>query len=185
VDEYTLCQNEPNAASILEAHWSSWASQADFQKIASAGFNLVRIPVGYWAFRKYDQDPYIMGAQQYLDRAITWARATGLKVWIDLHGAPRSQNGADNSGQRLPKPYWTTSDSVAATETVMNLIAQKYGTAAYSDVIVGIEVLNEPLMSELVGGRGATQGYYQDAFTIIKNNSQSPVIIHDGFANTR
>ena len=183
MDEYTLCQNEPNAASILEAHWSSWVSQADFQKIASAGFNLVRIPIGYWAFQKYDQDPYIMGAQQYLDQAITWARATGLKVWIDLHGAPRSQNGADNSGQRLPKPYWTTSDSVAATETVMNLIAQKYGTAAYSDVIVGIEVLNEPLMSELVGGRGATQGYYQDAFTIVRNNGQAPVIIHDGFAN--
>jgi glucan 1,3-beta-glucosidase len=47
VDEYTLCQNDPNAASILEAHWSSWASQADFQKIADAGFNLVRIPIGY------------------------------------------------------------------------------------------------------------------------------------------
>lgn len=93
IDEWTLCQNEPNAASILQAHWSSWAGLADFQKIAGAGFNLVRIPVGYWAFQKYDGDPYIQGAAHYLDQAMGWARQAGLKVWIDLHGR-----------------YWTTSN---------------------------------------------------------------------------
>jgi len=87
VDEYTLCQQAgSNAESILQAHWSSWVSIADFQTIRDAGFNLVRIPIGYWAFQKYDQDTYVMGAQAYLDSAIGWARETGLKVWIDLHG---------------------------------------------------------------------------------------------------
>jgi glucan 1,3-beta-glucosidase len=86
VDEYTLCQQAPDAKSILEAHWSNWASLADFQKIASHGFNLVRIPIGYWAFQKFQSDPYVQGAQDYLDQAIGWARQTGLKVWIDLHG---------------------------------------------------------------------------------------------------
>lgn len=122
-----------------------------------------------------------MGAQKYLDQALNWARATGLQVWIDLHGVPRSQNGYDNSGQRLNKPFWTTSDSVAATENIVKIIAQKY--ASQTDVVAGIEVLNEPLMSALVGGRGATQGYYQQAFNIVRNNGQAPVIIHDGFAN--
>lgn len=46
VDEWTLCKNNPNAKSILQKHWDSWVSQDDFQKIADAGFNLVRIPVG-------------------------------------------------------------------------------------------------------------------------------------------
>ena len=86
VDEYTLCQQAGNAEAILQAHWSSWATVADFQKIAAAGFNTVRIPIGYWAFQKYEGDPYIMGAQMYLDQGIEWARQTGLKVWIDLHG---------------------------------------------------------------------------------------------------
>lgn len=180
MDEYTLCQNAPNAASILEAHWSSWASQADFQKIADAGFNLVRIPIGYWAFQKYADDPYIMGAQKYLDQALDWARATKLQVWIDLHGAPRSQNAYDNSGQRMSQPYWSTADSVAATQNIIKIIAKKY--ASQTDVVAGIEVLNEPLMSALVGGRGATQDYYQQAFNIIRNNGQAQVVIHDGFA---
>lgn len=86
VDEYTLTQNVPNAGDILRSHWDSWVSQGDFQKIADSGFNLVRIPVGYWAFQKYQGDPYIQGAAEYLEKAIGWARATGLKVWIDLHG---------------------------------------------------------------------------------------------------
>lgn len=46
-----------------------------------------------WAYKKFDNDPYIQGAAPYIDKAIDWARQTGLKVWIDLHGAPLSQNG--------------------------------------------------------------------------------------------
>lgn len=86
VDEYTLCQNAGDAESILRSHWDSWVSLSDFHKIAGNGLNLVRIPIGYWAFQKYEQDPYIQGAADYLDTAIGWARQTGLKVWIDLHG---------------------------------------------------------------------------------------------------
>lgn len=86
MDEYTLCQYAPNAQQILQSHWSSWTGLGDFQKIASAGFNTVRIPIGYWAFQKYEWDPYMMGAQDYLDQAIGWARLTGLQVVIDLHG---------------------------------------------------------------------------------------------------
>ena len=85
VDEYTLCQ-QPNAESILQSHWASWATEGDFQKIAGAGLNLVRIPVGYWAFQKYGDDTYIQGAADYLDQAVGWAGNAGLKVWIDLHG---------------------------------------------------------------------------------------------------
>lgn len=97
MDEYTLAQKVPNAADILRKHWDSWVSLGDFQRIAGAGFNTVRIPIGYWAFEKYPGDPYIMGAQDYLDKAIEWARQTGLKVWIDLHGT-----------RSLPSPFHST-----------------------------------------------------------------------------
>ncbi|KAF2087642.1 glycoside hydrolase family 5 protein [Saccharata proteae CBS 121410] len=185
VDEYTLTQNIGNAGDILQQHWSSWATLADFQKLADNHFNAVRVPIGYWAFKKYQQDPYIMGAQDYLDKAIGWARQTGLKVWIDLHGAPRSQNGFDNSGQRTTTPGWTTQDSVAATEDVIQMIADKYAQPMYNDVVVGIELLNEPLMSNLAGGRDATQGYYQNGFNKVRSvNKNAPmVVIQDGFAN--
>jgi glucan 1,3-beta-glucosidase len=86
VDEYTLTAQAGNAESVLQSHWASWATEGDFQKIKGAGLNMVRIPVGYWAFEKYPGDPYIQGAAEYLDQAVQWAANAGLNVWIDLHG---------------------------------------------------------------------------------------------------
>lgn len=114
VDEYTLCEKVSNASDILRQHWDTFVSLQDFQKIKNAGFNTVRIPIGCkftfhtltnslliahtdWAYQKYNNDPYIQGAAPYVDKAIGWARQTGLKVWIDLHGAPLSQNGFGNT----------------------------------------------------------------------------------------
>ena len=57
-------------------------------------------------------EPYLVGAYDYLKIAVTWARSLNLKagrlephsrlsilsqVMIDLHGVPGSQNGFDNS----------------------------------------------------------------------------------------
>lgn len=57
-----------------------------------------RIPVGYWSIDLLPYEPYVQGAFPYLIRAVNWARELGLKVLLDLHGAPGSQNGQDNSG---------------------------------------------------------------------------------------
>lgn len=89
VDEYTMGQvlGKDAAFDTLSSHWGSWITQDDFSQIAAAGFNHVRIPVGYWAVDDLSNDtPYVSGQLDHLDNAIGWARATGLKVMIDLHG---------------------------------------------------------------------------------------------------
>lgn len=77
---------------------------------------------------------------------------------------------------------WTSGSSVSATEDVIRIIAQKYAASEYDDVVAGIELLNEPLMSSLPAGKAGTQGYYQDGFNIVRETGQTPVIFHDGFA---
>lgn len=96
VDEYTFTQNlgYANAQAQLEAHWSTWYSEQDFANFASWGINHIRIPIGYWAFDIQPGEPWVSGAEQYLQSALIWATNHGLQVWIDLHGAPGSQNGA-------------------------------------------------------------------------------------------
>lgn len=56
IDEYTLTQQlGPDAAlEVLRPHWDSWASLSDFQRIASAGFNTVRIPSEWCLFMAPD-----------------------------------------------------------------------------------------------------------------------------------
>jgi len=181
VDEFHLMQAWGNdAQSKMEAHWSSWYTQNDFNNIAKAGLNLVRIPIGYWAFHKNDGDSYVQGQAAYLDQAIGWARSAGLKVWVDLHGAPGSQNGFDNSGTR-GNVGWQQGDTIAQTLAVLKTISQKYGSQSYQDVVVGIELLNEPLGPALDMGK-LTQ-FYKDGFGQQRDVSDNVIVIEDAFQN--
>ncbi|KAK6464814.1 glycoside hydrolase superfamily [Scheffersomyces coipomensis] len=157
VDEYHYCQylGEDEALIRLTQHWDTFYNETDFELIKQYGLNMVRIPIGYWAFQKLDDDPYVMGAQDYLDKALEWAKNNDLKVWIDLHGTPGSQNGFDNSGFRdIGYPGWfNKTEYLNVTYQVLNEIYDKYGTGdyalEYNDTILGIEVVNEPYTPSL------------------------------------
>lgn len=101
VDEYTFMQTK-DAAEKIKKHRRTFITEKDFAWIADQGLTAVRIPVGYWLFEA-DQPytPTIM----YLDWAVKMAKKYGLKVLVDLHGAPGSQNGQDHSG-RAGKALW-------------------------------------------------------------------------------
>ncbi|KAG0676962.1 exo-1,3-beta-glucanase [Pichia californica] len=181
VDEYHFCQRYGNelATEILQNHWSNWINEDDFQQMANFGLNFVRIPIGYWAFKTLDNDPYVQGQVDYLDKALDWCKTYGLKAWIDLHGTPGSQNGFDNSGLRDSIDWQSTQSNIDLTLQVLSEISVKYSSSYYSDVVIGIELVNEPLgpslnMDELIQ-------YYENGYQIIRNNGDVPVIIHDAF----
>jgi glucan 1,3-beta-glucosidase len=139
---------------------------------------LVRIPVGYWAYDTFGS-PYVSGAAVYIDAAIDWSRALGLKMIIDLHGAPGSQNGFDNSGEKVATPGWTQGDTVKQTLQVLKTVSAKYAQTQYQDVVVGIELLNEPLIGSL--NQDVVRQFVRDGYGQVRDTSDTPVILHDGF----
>ncbi|RCK56052.1 Glucan 1,3-beta-glucosidase 2 [Candida viswanathii] len=180
VDEYHYCEKlgEDEATRRLTEHWESMYNESDFAEIRSYGLNMVRIPVGYWSFEKMDGDPYVSGAQDYLDKAIEWAKNNDLKVLIDLHGVPNTQNGFDNSGLRnLGYPGWQNkTEYIDHTYKVLQQIYEKYGTGTYAtdynDTIIGIEVVNEPFNPDLDKLKDFYIESYNDARDIqIVNNT--------------
>ncbi|MDI1493603.1 MAG: glucan exo-1,3-beta-glucosidase [Ramalina farinacea] len=185
VDEYTLGQKNPDAQSILQKHWDTFITEDDFKQIQQAGFNMVRIGIGYWAFKKFGNDSYISGAADYLDKAISWAGSAGIQVIVDLHGAPGSQNGFDNSGQYTLNASWTKNGNVHYTYEVIQIIASKYGN---SPTVAAINLINEPFPEKL--------GYQEQTTTVVVNyhtcgakivrGASSPntaVTISDAFVN--
>ncbi|GMM29640.1 glucan 1,3-beta-glucosidase [Martiniozyma asiatica (nom. inval.)] len=181
VDEYHLCETYgyEQAETVLQEHWSTWIVEQDFKDMSDAGLNFVRIPVGYWAFQLADGDPYVQGQEAYLDKALAWCAQYGLKAWIDLHGVPGSQNGFDNSGIRDQIKWQTTDGYIDITINVLTTIASKYSADEYKDVVIGIELVNEPLGPDL--DASLLIDYYEKGYEIVRNYGDVPVIIHDAF----
>ncbi|KAF1940327.1 glycoside hydrolase [Clathrospora elynae] len=179
-DEWTLCEKlgQQSCAAALKPHWDSFVSLDDFWRIKGAGFNVVRIPIGYWSYVE-PWGPYTQGAAPYLDAAIDWARQTGLKVIIDLHGAPKSQNGFDHSGHKSANPGWGDSDSLHYTHTVLKQLEQKYAIPSMQDVVVAIQFLNEPFLLKL--DQDMVKQFYREAFYNLREISDTPALLHDGF----
>jgi len=179
VDEYTLTAalGKEEASRRLNAHWSSWVTEADFAEIASFGLNHVRIPVGYWALNPLPGDPHVQGQLPYLDQAIVWARNHGLKVMLDLHGAPGSQNGFDNSGKKGPI-QWQSGNNVPETVEAIRNLASRY--ASQSDVVTAIQLLNEP--ANWGNDMGQVKKFYYDGWGTVRDfNKDTAVVIHDAF----
>ncbi|OXV11007.1 hypothetical protein Egran_01235 [Elaphomyces granulatus] len=179
VDEWTLSQIlANNALSTLSTHWNTWITADDFAHIASLGLNHVRIPIGYWAINPLPSEPFVQGQLSLLDQAIGWARTSGIKVIIDLHGAPGSQNGFDNSGRR-GNIEWQQGFTVNQTLDAIQALASRYVNDA--DVVAAIELLNEPFVARGVQLDPLKQFYYDGWGRIRQYSHDTTVVIHDGF----
>ncbi|KAK9455335.1 glycoside hydrolase superfamily [Dipodascopsis uninucleata] len=182
VDEYHFCAKlGPDECSRqLQQHWSTWLSRDDFVQIKAAGLNHVRIPIGYWAFERKPDDPYVGGQLPYLEQALQWAREVGLKAWIDLHGAPGSQNGFDNSGLR-DHYEWQSGDNLEMTKRVIKTLMDTYAAPQWNDVIVAIQAVNEPLGP--IYNLDLIKEYYLESYSYLRNDLQSDIgfSIHDAF----
>ncbi|PLS80627.1 glucan 1,3-beta-glucosidase [Candidatus Saccharibacteria bacterium] len=174
-DETSLCRElGAGAKKRLRTHFETYITKEDFIWLKEAGVSAVRIPVGYWIFG--DEEPYV-GAIDVLDNAMRWAAETGIKVIIDLHTAPGSQNGWDHSGLAGEPEWFKDQSRIDKTVETIDRIAARYHTAVN---LIGIELLNEPRwdvpLETLVG-------YYKAAYEAVRRHSREDVmvIVSDAF----
>jgi glucan 1,3-beta-glucosidase len=81
----------------------------------------------------------------------------------------------------MDKPQWQQGDTVKQTLQVLKTISQKYAQTKYQDVIVGIQLLNEPALYMPELSLDVAKQFYRDGFGQVREVSDTPVILHDGF----
>lgn len=123
----------------IKIHRSEYITERDFAHIRATGMNAVRIPVPYFIFG--DRPPFL-GCIKELDNAFLWAEKYKLKVLIDLHTVPMSQNGFDNGGISGVCKWSGIQEEVEYVLEVLEKLAIRYGK---NTALLGIEPLNEPL----------------------------------------
>ncbi len=104
IDEFTLSQNMgSNLTAAMTEHYETFITERDIAEIASAGLNWVRIPVAHWAISTSAEEPYLERVSwTYFLKAVQWCRKYGIRINLDLHTAPGSQNGWNHSGKIGP-----------------------------------------------------------------------------------
>ncbi|KAL0325154.1 UNVERIFIED_CONTAM: Glucan 1,3-beta-glucosidase [Sesamum radiatum] len=137
------------------------------------GLNAVRIPVGWWII--YDPVPPkpFVGVLS-LDNAFEWAFNYNMKVILDLHAVPGSQNGNHHSGTRDGFLEWGDS-RIPETVSVIDFLAARY---ADHPSLIAIELMNEPLAPGVTldslrkyykAGYDAVRVYTSTAYVILSN----------------
>ncbi len=200
-DEYYLPTQLPPEVyeARIKTHRSEYITERDFATIKNIGLNAVRIPVPYFIFG--DRPPFI-GCIEELDRAFAWAEKYGMKILIDLHTAPMSQNGFDNGGLSGVCRWAQLPEEVEFELNVLEKLAERYGKR---EGLLGITPINEPCTERTWEVLGVQRRYppvdpklaegsapitmdflkefYKNAYARIRRHMDEDkyVVFHDGF----
>ena len=153
-------------------------TEDDIGDLADAGITHVRVPVGHWiACDVADDEPFVCGEWPYFARAARWCRDRGIEVWLDLHAAPGSQNGFDNSG-RFGNATWDA-DAANANRTLsaVRSISELVVEDGLGDVVTGFGLLNEPAKDL---NYWMLIDYYTDAYAIVRSVLGDGVAVYIG-----
>ncbi|WRT66567.1 uncharacterized protein IL334_003526 [Kwoniella shivajii] len=191
IDEFTLSQNMgSDLESVMTDHYDTFITENDFIEMAAAGINWVRIPIGFWAIETWDGEPYLERVSwSYLLKAIKWCRKYGIRINLDLHAVPGSQNGWNHSGRQTGAPNWLEGPMGLANAQrsldYIRTLAQFIAQPQYSDVIQLFGFINEPNGNAI--GKGPIASFYLQAHQIIRDITgigagNGPYLsMHDGF----
>nr|OQO17181.1 hypothetical protein B0A51_16456 [Rachicladosporium sp. CCFEE 5018] len=180
--EWALCNGlgKQKCLSTLQNHWSTFYTRDDIKQIQAAGLNSIRIPLGYWAVDLLDFEPYVSGQYQYLSQAVQWAKEFDLTVMIDIHGAPGSQNGWEETGIVGGIEFPLNQSNTDRTLNVLKNLTEEFTKEMYGGAVTNIELMNEPIF-ELA----KLQTFYTAGAEVVSvaNSSGINTTFHDAFYN--
>ena len=155
----------------------SWLTEQDFKEIAAAGFNSVRLPLGYWNVMKDPHNAYApadyIQSRDKVDWVFKMATKYELLVLLDMHGAPGSQNGQDHSGCNKATE-WDLPENQKLSREAIEAMATRYGNHPN---LWGFELLNEPSVSYSQDKHELLAQFYRDGYNIIRKHSDEAIVV--------
>ncbi|KAJ4463749.1 glycoside hydrolase superfamily [Lentinula edodes] len=195
VDEWTLSEamaadtSTGGGLSQLEDHYNTFITEQDIAEIAGAGLNWIRLPIPYWAIETWPGEPFLAKTSwKYILRVLGWARKYGLRVNLDLHTIPGSQNGYNHSGKLGQVNFLNGVMGIANAQRTLNyirIITEFIAQQEYLDVVPMFGIVNEALLTTI--GKDQLTDFYLEAHNMIRGITglgagNGPFIsIHDGF----
>ncbi len=164
---------------VVEEHRASFIGREDFTRIASRGFNAVRLSVPWYVFGEEGPEPgpYV-GCIEYVDRALEWAEEIGLNVIFALVINPGATHEAD-------VPCRDLADMRLSRDIALDVVYRLSKRYAHRSGFFGIEIADDVVVQRR---RGLTltdgvpqhqlRNYYRAAYELVRNAAgEDPVVI--------
>ncbi|KAF7332851.1 Glycoside hydrolase family 5 protein [Mycena venus] len=202
-DLTTLMHADGTLQMKMEQHYDTFTVSAllafqteeDIVQIAGAGLNWVQVPIPFWAVRWSDvgqlgnrtseAEPFIEGlCWKYIVRLFAWAWKYGIRVNLDLHTAPGSQNSRCRQVNFLKGAM-----GIANAQRLLDyicIITKFILQPEYHDVVQMFGVLNESLLPTI--RQLQVSVFYLQVHDLVCNitsysTGKGPYIsFHDGFS---
>ncbi|KAJ7355225.1 glycoside hydrolase [Mycena albidolilacea] len=196
----TLMRADGTLEAKMEAHYDTFITEQDIAQIAGAGLNWVRVPIPFWAISTWsdtgveadgtvESEPFLEGVcWKYVVRLFGWAKKYGIRVNLDLHTVPGSQNGYNHSGKGGQINFLNGIMGIANAQRTLDyirIIAEFVSQPEWRDVVQMFGIVNEARVLKI--GRDQLSAFYLEAHTMIRaitglGAGNGPFIsIHDGF----
>lgn len=176
--ETSFVQHHPQALEKLEEHWKTWITIDDIHWLKQQGIDVVRIPIPWWLFpEKFPSEFPYHTPIKFLDHAMDFIHEAGLKVMLDLHTAPGSQNGFDNGGIDGVQTWHLDPQNITTTILVLKEIALHYKN---HPALHSLQVLNEPHMTI---DKKIIEDFYERSYQILRPilRDETAIVFHDAF----
>jgi endoglucanase len=166
------------AATFWQRFRAEFIADADFAMIARAGFDHVRLPINARGVMTGAGD-FIEEGFALIERAVTMSETHGLRILLDLHGAPGGQTGTNIDDAPNGKPELFM-DAAYRLQTIAlwRELARRYRDR---ESVLGYDLLNEPLPNEWQHRYEAELvGLYRDLTAAIREIDDRHLIVYEG-----
>ena len=181
-----LC-GEAYARSFFEQFEAGYITEKDIAQIAGEGYNSVRIPFTYSVLM--EEGPGIVFKESgfaLLDRCLDLCEKYGLYAFLDMHGAPGGQTGAniDDCVDDVPRLF-LDQDSWEKALALWESLALRYRDRW---IVGGYDLLNEPLHTKSRDGLmpdvdfliPALRRFYEDCIKRIRRVDSNHLLSLEG-----
>lgn len=131
------------AAAFWKQYYENYITRDDIRYLKHIGLNSIRVPFNYKLLTPEDHPGiWLESGFALLDSAITWSKAEGLYVILDMHAAPCGQTGTNIDDSAGHPWLFESAECQDRTVEIWRKIAARY---RHETTVLGYDLLNEPI----------------------------------------
>ncbi len=172
--EFKKMHGDTGLRDFEKKYYANFIQKEDFQKIAKTGAKQIRLPFNS---KLIEKKPYSYSEKglKIVKQALDWAQEVNLKVILDLHAAPGSQNCDWHGDSEGIAKFWQKKHYRTRAVKIWQYLSDKFKN---HPGLYGYDLLNEPVTDKK--NIKLIKNYYQEAIDAIRESDKKNIIFLEG-----